>query len=47
MMMYDIDMHFDSFVTITSDGLEYITTTFNINTLKKYILYVCIEFIHV
>ncbi len=47
MMMYDIDMHLDSFDTITSDGLEYITTTFNINTQKKNILYACIELIHV
>jgi hypothetical protein len=32
MMMYDIHMHLYSFNTITSDGLEYISTTFNINT---------------
>jgi hypothetical protein len=35
MMMYDIHMHLDSFNTITNDGSEYISTTFNINTLKK------------
>ncbi len=34
MMMYNIDMDLDSVDTITSDGLEYITT-FNINTQKK------------
>jgi hypothetical protein len=33
MMMYDIHMHLDSFNTITSDGLEYIITTFNTKTL--------------
>jgi hypothetical protein len=32
MMMYDIHMHLNSLNTITSDGLEYIATTFNINT---------------
>jgi hypothetical protein len=32
MMMYDIHMHLDSFNTIINDGLEYITSTFNINT---------------
>jgi hypothetical protein len=41
MMMYDIHMHLHSFNTITSDGSKYITT-FNINTQKKNILYVCI-----
>ncbi len=46
MMMYDIHMHLDSFNTIITDGLEYKTTTFNFNTQKKYILYVCIKFIH-
>jgi hypothetical protein len=44
--MDDIHMHLDSFNTITSNGSKYIIT-FNINTQKKYILYVCIEFIHV
>jgi len=33
--MYDMHMHLDSFKTITSDGSEYIITTFNINTQKK------------
>jgi len=47
MMMYDIHMHLDSFNSIISDGLEYITTTFNINTQKENILYVCTKFIHV
>jgi hypothetical protein len=47
MMMYDIEMHSNSFDTITSDGLKYITTTFNINTQKENILYACIELIHV
>jgi hypothetical protein len=46
MMMYEIHMHLNFFNTITSDGLEYITT-FNINTRKINKLYVCIEFIHV
>jgi hypothetical protein len=46
-MMYDIHMHLDSFSTITSDGSKYITSTFNNNTQKKNILYVCIELIHV
>jgi hypothetical protein len=31
-MMYDIHMHLDLFNTIISDGLEYIISTFNINT---------------
>jgi hypothetical protein len=35
MMMYNIHMHLDSFNTITNDGLEYIVTTFNINTQKN------------
>jgi hypothetical protein len=47
MMLYDIHMHLDSFNSITNDGLQYIVTTFNINTRKQYILYACIEFIHV
>jgi hypothetical protein len=33
--MYDIHMHLNSFNIIISDGLEYIVTTFNINTRKK------------
>jgi hypothetical protein len=47
MMMYDTHMHLDSFNTIISDGSKYITSTFNINTQKKYISYVCIKLIHV
>jgi len=31
-MMYDIHMHLDSFNVTTNNGLEYIKTTFNINT---------------
>jgi hypothetical protein len=31
MMMYDINMHLDSFNIITNDRLEYITSTFNTN----------------
>jgi hypothetical protein len=46
-MMYGIHMHLDSFDTITSDGSKYIATTFNINTQKIIILYVCIKLIHV
>jgi hypothetical protein len=46
MMMYDIHMHLDSFNTITDDGWKYITSIFNTNT-HIYILYVCVEFIHV
>ncbi len=42
MMMYDIHMHLHSFNTIISDGLKYVVATLNINTQKKYILYVCI-----
>jgi len=30
--MYDIHMHLNSFNIIINDGLEYITTNFNINT---------------
>jgi hypothetical protein len=45
--MYDMHIHLNSFNTIINDGSEYIVTTFNINSQKKYILYVCIEFIHV
>jgi hypothetical protein len=47
MMMYDIHMHLNSFNIITSEGSKFITTNFNINIQKKYILYVCIELIHV
>ncbi len=47
MMMYDIHMHLDSFNIITNDGSKYIASTFNINTKKKRILYVCIKLIHV
>jgi hypothetical protein len=43
MMMYDIHMHLNSFNIIISNGSKYIRATFNINTQKKYILYVCIE----
>ncbi len=32
MMMYDIHMHLNSFNIIINDGLEYIATTFYINT---------------
>jgi endonuclease/exonuclease/phosphatase family metal-dependent hydrolase len=32
--MYDMHMHLVSFNTIINDGLEYIATTFNINTQK-------------
>jgi hypothetical protein len=32
MMMYDIHMHLNSFNTVISDGSEYISTSFNINT---------------
>jgi hypothetical protein len=35
MMMYDIYMHLNSFNAIISDGYEYITATFNINTHKR------------
>ncbi len=41
MMMYDMHMHLDSFNTITSDGLKYIATTFNINTQKN-TYYMCV-----
>jgi hypothetical protein len=46
MMLYDIHMHLYSFNIITNYGLEYTTSTFNINTQKKYILYVCIYRAH-
>ncbi len=35
MMMYDIQMHLNSFNTIINDGYEYISTIFNISTQKK------------
>jgi hypothetical protein len=38
MIMYDIHMHLDSFNTKIADGSKYITTIFNTNTRKKYIL---------
>ncbi len=41
MMMYDIHMHLDSFNTIISNSLEYITT-FNINTRKINTYCMCI-----
>jgi hypothetical protein len=47
MMMYDIHMHLDSFNTITNDGSEYIRTLLILIQKNQYILYVCIEFIHV
>jgi hypothetical protein len=47
MMMYDIHMHLDSFNVTTSNGLEYIATSFNTNIQNQYILYIYIEFIHV
>jgi hypothetical protein len=47
MMMHDTHMHLDSFNIVIDDDSKYITMTFNINTQKKYILYVCIKFIHV
>jgi hypothetical protein len=34
-LMYDIQMHLDSFNTITSDDSKYIAITFNINTWKS------------
>jgi hypothetical protein len=42
--MYEIYMHLNSFNTITSDGLEYITT-FNNNTWKS-IYIVCVYKAH-
>ncbi len=45
MMMYDIHMHLDSFNSIISDGLKYITTTFNINA-RKTINIVCLYRAH-
>jgi hypothetical protein len=47
MMMHDTHMHLDSFNIVINDDSKYIAMTFNINTRKKYILYVCIKFIHV
>jgi hypothetical protein len=43
--MYDIHMHLNSFNTITSDGSEYIITTFNTNTWKT-IYIVCVYKVH-
>jgi hypothetical protein len=45
-MMYDIHMHLNYFNTITNDGSKYITIK-KILIHKKYIMYVCMEFIHV
>jgi len=45
MMLYDIHMHLNSFNIITNYGLEYITSTFNINTLKT-IHIVCVYRAH-
>jgi len=45
MMMYDIYMHITSFNIIINDGLEYIGTTFNINTRKE-IHIVCVYRAH-
>jgi len=42
MMIYDIYMHLDSFNKITSNGSEYLVTTFNINT-RKIMYYMCVE----
>ncbi len=42
MMMYDIHVHLDSFITITNGGSKYITIIFNTNTQKTiYIVSVC------
>jgi len=46
MMMYDIHMHLDSLNVTTNNNSKHITITFNSNTQKKYILYVCIKLIH-
>jgi len=43
--MYDIHMHLDSFNIITSDGLEYIATTFNTNTWNA-IYFICVYKTH-
>jgi hypothetical protein len=40
MMKYDTHMHLNSFNIISNDGSRYITTIFNTNTQKIYILYV-------
>ncbi len=45
MIMYDIHMNLDYFNIITSDGLKYITTTFNIDT-RKAIYILCVYKIH-
>ncbi len=44
-MMYNIHMHLDSFNAITNNGLEYIATTFNINT-RKAIYIACVDIAH-
>ncbi len=42
MMMYDIHMHLNSFDIIINDGLNYITSNFNINTRKSiHVICVC------
>jgi len=43
--MYDIHMHLNFFNTINNDGLEYITSIFNINTWKA-IHIVCVYRAH-
>jgi hypothetical protein len=45
MMMYDIQMHFNSFNTIISDGSGYISKNLNINT-QKAIHIVCVYRAH-
>jgi hypothetical protein len=42
MMMYDMDMHLDSFDTIINDGLKYIIKILNINTQKKKTYCMCV-----
>jgi hypothetical protein len=44
-MTYDIHMHLNCFNTITSDGLKYVITTFNISTRKE-IHIVCVYRVH-
>jgi hypothetical protein len=39
MMIYDIHMHLNPFNTIIGNGSKYITTNFNINIEKIYIVY--------
>jgi len=45
MILYDIHMHLNSLIIITNYGLEYITSTFNINT-RKTIHIVCVYRAH-